>query len=658
VFSKKSSNYCILYLGLLFFMLSPVSIISSLATNNDLAVPTLKIGDASELEAFLDTLIQTKMEQLHIPGVQFALVKNGEIFLAKGYGYANLENKIPVHPDRTLFRICSIAKVVTGTAVMQLVEQGKIDLDKDINEYITLFKIQNPFPQPVTMRHLLTHTAGFDDVYMNKVGRTPEVQLPLGEFLANHLPPVITPPGEVSTYSNLGNALAGYLVELISGQDFAEYAAEYIFKPLEMRHSSFRLPDSLAPDLVTGYYYKNEDYMPIAFDYLNDYPAGQMVSTATDMTKFLIAHLQKGKYKDQRILEESTIQKMHSVQFKHHQKLEGASAFTFGIGSIRGQKLLAHDGGYVDASTRLWLLPESNIGIYMACNTMNSQLNNDVTNSLMERFFPAVEKDTAMTYPLQYLPTYDPDVYRFVGTYRFTRYTHGSLTKTGILFGMIAPEFSLWKNDGEKIMMNDLQGNPRRMIQIEPLLFQSVDDDYYCAFRQDVNGNITHLFTNGTAAFEKVPWFYTIEFQRIFFFTSFTILFMTALVIAVQFIVHKKKRKKVNRSLIEKRLRSFAWLSSFILLFYLLTFGIVLLSIPQHEAMIGFGYGLPKIIYVAQVIPFIGIIFLLVTLFFLIKSWFKNDSTILKRILFSIVTLAAFGFVWFLNYWNLLGWRF
>ncbi len=215
-----------------------------------------------EFAAFLDSLIQVKMKEHHIPGVEFIMVKDGEIFFSKGYGHADLEQTILVDPAQTLFRICSIAKVVTGTAVMQLVEQGRIDLDRDVNEYLSLFKIKNKFPQPVTMKHLLTHTGGFDDMYLNKVGRTKAEQMPLGDFLAKRLPPIITPPGEVYTYSNLGNALAGYLVEVVSGQDFADYAVENIFKPLEMNHSNFRLPDSLAPNLSKAISIKMVNFLP------------------------------------------------------------------------------------------------------------------------------------------------------------------------------------------------------------------------------------------------------------------------------------------------------------------------------------------------------------------------------------------------------------
>ena len=611
--------------------------------------------NVTELERFLDVFIPERMETHRIPGVQFIMVKDGQIILAKGYGFADLDNKIPVDPRRTLFRICSIAKVVTGTAVMQLAEKNRLDLNRDVNDYLTRFKVNNPFPRPVTTQHLLTHTPGFDDVYIHKSVRRAEDQPPLGEFLAQRLPPVITPPGEVYTYSNLGNALAGYLVEALSEQDFADYVTDHIFKPLGMRRSSFRLPDSLAPDLAKGYWFENGEYTIIPFDFLNDYPAGQMISTAGDMARFMIAHLQKGHYDGKRILEGATTEAMHQVQFTHHPRLQGAMGHTFAIGWVRGQKLLAHDGGYLGASTRLWLFPESQLGIYMACNILNGQLNNEVTYGLAERIFPetAVEE---LSFPPEPIPEYDGDVVRFSGTYRQTRYTHGTLPKVGILMNLLGFEFSIGHNQEGMIVMNDLQGRPRRMIQIEPLLFQSIDDNYFCAFRQDQQGRVTHLFTNGTTAFEKVPWYYTVAFQQKVFLFCFTVFAVTA--IGAPLLRRIRKKPKEDNPL-RKQLNRYALLSGNTFLMYLLAFGAtVFLFIPAYEMVIGFAYGLPDMLYLVQILPFLGIVFVVLLSYYSVKIWFVGQHGFFSAMYFSLASLTGILFIWFLYYWNLLGWRF
>ncbi len=120
-------------------------------------------GSREDLEAFLDGVLAAEMRSHSIASATVSVVKDGELFFAKGYGYADRESRRPVDPERTLFRPGSISKLFTWTAVMQLVEQGKIDLDADVNEYLTDFRIPDTFPEPITMEHLMTHTPGFED---------------------------------------------------------------------------------------------------------------------------------------------------------------------------------------------------------------------------------------------------------------------------------------------------------------------------------------------------------------------------------------------------------------------------------------------------------------------------------------------------------------
>ncbi|NIN92939.1 serine hydrolase, partial [bacterium] len=176
--------------------------------------------DRAELEAFLEGIMTAYMETHHIAGATIAVVKDGEIFFAKGYGYADVKEKKPVIADKTLFRPGSVSKLFTWTAVMQLFEQGKIDLNDDINIYLKDFKIPDTYPEPITMTHLLTHTPGFED-FVNEMGaREAEDLVPLAEFLARKMPVRVLRPGKLTSYSNYGTALAGYIVEEISGMPF------------------------------------------------------------------------------------------------------------------------------------------------------------------------------------------------------------------------------------------------------------------------------------------------------------------------------------------------------------------------------------------------------------------------------------------------------
>ena len=164
--------------------------------------------DPQELEAFLDGFFAEQMEALHIPGAVFILVKDGETFFTQGYGLANLGSQRPVIPDETLFRVGSVSKRFTDTAIMQLVEQGRLNLDDDVNEYLESFQLEENYPRPVTIANLLTHTGGFDERLTGTGVRSPSELVPLGQYLADNMPPRVMPPGDTISYSNHGYALA------------------------------------------------------------------------------------------------------------------------------------------------------------------------------------------------------------------------------------------------------------------------------------------------------------------------------------------------------------------------------------------------------------------------------------------------------------------
>src|SRR5215208_847570 len=207
---------------------------------------------ATDVEAFLDGLVPLQLKNADIAGATISIVKDGKLLFAKGYGYADVEKKKPVSPQETLFRPGSISKLFTWTAVMQLFEQGKLDLDRDVNDYLD-FKIPDAFGKPITLKNILTHTPGFEEQIKDLFtdSGTPN----LGQYLKTHIPARIYPPGTVPAYSNYATALAGYIVQRVSGRPFDDYIAENIFGPLRMTHSTFAqpLPSSLSSLMSGGY---------------------------------------------------------------------------------------------------------------------------------------------------------------------------------------------------------------------------------------------------------------------------------------------------------------------------------------------------------------------------------------------------------------------
>src|SRR2546423_13336768 len=208
----------------------------------------------ADFETFLDALIPSQLRNRNIAGAVVSVVKDGQVLFQKGYGYADVEGKKPVLPDQTLFRPGSISKLFTAIAVMQLVEQGKLDLDRDVNEYID-FAIPKTYPEPVTLRRLLTHTAGFEEVLKNLFVASQQQMKPLHDYLVAALPARIFPPGKVAAYSNYGLTVAGYIVERVSGEKFESYIDNHILKPLKMQSSTFAQPPPgpLEPQMSQGY---------------------------------------------------------------------------------------------------------------------------------------------------------------------------------------------------------------------------------------------------------------------------------------------------------------------------------------------------------------------------------------------------------------------
>ena len=184
------------------------------ASAEDAPAVTAAVGptDPAELQAFIDGVMAAHMPSRKIPAATISVVKDGELFFAKGYGYADREKKIPVEADKTLFRPGSTSKLFTWTAVMQLAERGQLDLDADVNTYLKTFQIPATYPEPITMKNLLTHTPGFEDGGFGYLFVKDESGIvPLRESLAAHIPERVRPPGTWSSYSNYGTALAGLI---------------------------------------------------------------------------------------------------------------------------------------------------------------------------------------------------------------------------------------------------------------------------------------------------------------------------------------------------------------------------------------------------------------------------------------------------------------
>ena len=351
--------------------------------------------ERADVEPWLDGFMSLALPRSDVAGATVAIVKDGEIVLTKGYGYADAERRVPVDADRHLFRVASITKLFTWTAVMQLVEQGKIDLDADINRYLN-FKIPPFESKSLTMRHLMTHTAGFELVMRDLFSFRPN-GTDLEATVKLWVPHRIYAPGTTPTYSNYAPALAGYIVERVSGEPFDDYIDRHILQPLGMTQSSTRqpLPEGLAQNLSNGYLLGSGK--PYPYEYSLHRPAGAMASTAADIAKFMIAHLNDGHLGANRILQSETARMMHSTPYPLLEPLH-SMGFGFYQHDINGRRVIVHDGDTRFFHSQLNLFVDDHVGIFVSFNSTGREGAVDILRPALftefaDRYFPAEQVD-------------------------------------------------------------------------------------------------------------------------------------------------------------------------------------------------------------------------------------------------------------------------
>jgi len=444
-----------------------------------------------ELEKFVDSIFAEEMEKQHIPGAVFIFVKDGKVFFSKGYGFANLSSQQRVSAEQTLFRIGSISKVFTAMAVAQLADRKRINLNTDVNRYLTKLKVVETFPEPVTAEHLITHTAGFDEIRPGTQGPNAASVLPLADFLRPRLMR-IRPPGEVIAYSTYGITLAGLLIEDVSKMPFESYLAKNIWKPLDMNKTNLSVPASLQDDLAVGYEYVNSVNQPQAYEWYHTTPASSINSTGMDMARFMIMNLQNGRYGKARIMSEGAARDLHAQHASGHPDMPGV-AYGFFEDDYQGLRILEHGGNMAGFSSQMVLLPELNAGFFMVNHHENSNLRDTVKWALLNHYYPPKYPPRVPQPP----PDFNQRASMFIGTYRWNVYCQTCGSRP------IPPGQSI------KVTANpdgtlSLSSNRKHWIEVKPLLFLRDDGGGKIAFRMDRSGKVTDLFAGGYWVFERV----------------------------------------------------------------------------------------------------------------------------------------------------------
>lgn len=328
------------------------------------------IGDQTQLKAYVDGLMSGLITSGQFPGAVVLIIQDGKVTLKAGYGYADVRARTPVDAERTRFRVASISKLVTATAVMQLIEQGKVDLNADVNTYLSGFKIAPTYPEPVTLANILTHTAGFDDKYLGIAAPMSAMVEPLGQYLSHAMPPRVLPPGKTFAYSNHGFGLAGHIVETVSGQEFTAYVQQSIFDPLGMTASGFGVPYPMPADIAVPYTQGGPEggFTRGELDRMRAAPAGDLITTAGDVAKFMLVHLNGGVYgDDEHLLAQPTIERMQAEHFTEAEGLDGW-AYGFMEGHRNGVRWIGHDGSWLGFCAQLAMVPETKSGFFVVYN--------------------------------------------------------------------------------------------------------------------------------------------------------------------------------------------------------------------------------------------------------------------------------------------------
>jgi CubicO group peptidase (beta-lactamase class C family) len=426
--------------------------------------------DRADLESWLDGMVPYALKAGDMAGAVVVVVKDGTVLLEKGYGYADVSKKLRMDPEQTMVRIGSTSKLFTWTAVMQLVEQGKLDLDRNINDYLD-FTIPSDFGKPVTLRDLMNHRGGFEEGLKDILWTNPQGVPSTEAYLKNHKRPMLFAPGEVPAYSNYGAALAGYIVERISKEPYERYIERHILEPLGMTHTSFDqpLPERFTAAVSNGY--RTASAPPGPYELIVTRPAGSGTTTAADMARFMLAHLQDGHVGDAEILQADTAKRMHGPS---EEAPAGFATMAHGFfrESHNGRTVIGHGGDTIYFHNEFELLPAEGVGIDF---TFNSRGRGDAVylarealfDGFMDRYFP----DSAAPVEPPALPTALADAQIIAGRYESSRrIEHGFLS----LFYVLQQTVIAANADGTISVPGDFSPEPLAYREIGPQLWRRV----------------------------------------------------------------------------------------------------------------------------------------------------------------------------------------
>lgn len=605
------------------------------------ATPALTGAD---LEAFLDGMIPAQLNREDIAGAVIAVVKDGKVIFAKGYGFSDVDKRTPVTPYATLFRPGSISKLFTWTSAMQLAEQGKVDLDKDVNEYLD-FKIPPAFGKPITLRNILTHTSGFEETAKDLFVFDAQRMHSLEHYVKNHIPERIFPPGVVPAYSNYATSLAGYIVQRVSGKPFEQYVQDNIYTPLDMKRTTFvqPLPNDLLPLMSQGY--KKASQKPEPFEFVEAFPAGSVSTTALDMTNFMIAHLRNGQFGDKQILKPETAKQMHSRLFTPDDRLN-AMAYGFYEETRNGKRIIGHGGDTVVFHSDLHLILDENVGFFVSYNSAGKGEISPRTvlfEAFLDRYFPytppaGIKVENAKQ-----------DAAHVAGLYKTSRRFESSFLALTTPLG----EAKVIPNADGTISVDELKlpnGEPKKYEEIGPLMYREVHGQDHIAFKKDSEGNLQFQIDWPIFIFQRVGLLENKTFNLAVLIFGLVMVGLTVVFWPIAAMIRKHYGQNLDYDPSDMRIRRIVRLICVLLVVF---FGVwfSLLSLSDNPNAIN---GLSPWIILLGIVGIISTIGLIPVIMNAVRSLRAPGRWVWAKIYDVLLAVACIGLIWFAFNWNLM----
>lgn len=591
------------------------------------------------LADFFDKKVPGRLTPDLVPGTVVSVVAGEKEVFSKGYGVADTTSDVAFDPARTPVRIGSITKLFTWTAVMQQVQAGRLDLNADVNRYLKTFKIPATYPEPVTLRNLMDHTAGFEDRGIGTGARTAADVPPLGDYLAHHMPARIRPPGEISAYSNYGAALAGYIVSQVTGESYDVYVKRHLLTPLGMKHSTATepVPALLAADLAHSYDSDTKPPKAIPFTFDSMPPDGSVSATADDMAHFMIAQLNEGRSGENTILSPATTALMHQRSFAADPRL-GGYAHGFMDRTVNGHRILTHDGSWEGFQSDLILVPGCRTGLFVSANgTGGTEKLIELTQAFLDRFAP--RRGSPDSTPAPHSTSSLAESAPRAGFYAPTRHNESTVEKLVVLTG----QARLTVDSDGTVHFKGKDWKP----QGDGLYAQAGGADHL-VFLAGKDGK-RYVATDGTAyqlmATAQSPLFNLVVLL------VFVIVALSGLAIPLAALRRRMSRRRPAVTGTWRTARVLGSGSAFVGLGFL-----VLLTYQFLEG--DFLYGATTGLRLLLITPLILLVMTAAAAVCTVRGWRGSGAGLAARIHQVVMGAGLAGLAWFLWEWNLIGWQY